>query len=260
MTEIGATLREARMRAKIDITDVELATKIRAKYLRALENEEWNLLPGATFVKSFLRTYADYLGLDSRLLVEEFRTRYEAPPETEASPIRPPLRPDPDRERGRGGPPVPPRAALIGLAVLAIAAALYALGSWGSSNDGTSKTARSHAAPHHRRAARGHARRHAPVRHRPTLAKLQIVATGAVYVCLTDGKGRKLVPGATLAPGQATRTFAAQQLLLTLGNNLARMRVNGKTLGVPRSASPVSFAITSAGRRPLSPAGAPRCA
>ena len=58
MAEIGATLREARMRARIDVSEIEAQTKIRAKYLRALENEEWGLLPGPTFVKSFLRTYA----------------------------------------------------------------------------------------------------------------------------------------------------------------------------------------------------------
>ena len=66
MPEIGDQLRETRMRSRIDITEVEAATKIRAKYLRALENEEWDLLPGPTFVKTFLRTYADYLGLDAR--------------------------------------------------------------------------------------------------------------------------------------------------------------------------------------------------
>ena len=64
MPEIGATLREARMRARIDVSEIEAQTKIRAKYLRALENEEWGLLPGPTFVKSFLRTYAQALGLD----------------------------------------------------------------------------------------------------------------------------------------------------------------------------------------------------
>src|SRR5688572_19685804 len=64
MPDIGATLQEARMRARIDISEVESATKIRAKYLRAIENEEWEMLPGPTFVKSFLRTYADYLGID----------------------------------------------------------------------------------------------------------------------------------------------------------------------------------------------------
>ena len=46
MPPIGETLREARMRQKLDIADVEERTKIRAKYLRALENEEWGLLPG----------------------------------------------------------------------------------------------------------------------------------------------------------------------------------------------------------------------
>ena len=62
MAEIGATLREARMRARIDISEVEAGTKIRAKYLRALENEEWDLLPGPVYVKSFLKTYGGLPG------------------------------------------------------------------------------------------------------------------------------------------------------------------------------------------------------
>ena len=87
MPEIGETLREARMRRRIDMTEVETATKIRGKYLRALENEEWDLLPGPTFVKSFLRTYAEYLGLDARLLVEEYRQRYERPSTQDLTPF-----------------------------------------------------------------------------------------------------------------------------------------------------------------------------
>src|SRR3954468_10988407 len=83
MPEIGDQLRDTRMRNRIDIADVEAATKIRAKYLRALENEEWELLPGPTFVKTFLRTYADYLGLDARNLVEEYRQRFERPSQME---------------------------------------------------------------------------------------------------------------------------------------------------------------------------------
>src|SRR5436189_6473999 len=102
MPEIGASLREARLRAKVDITDVEAATKIRAKYLRALENEEWGLLPGPTFVKSFLRTYAQALGLDGKALVEEYRLHHETPSETALEPIVA----TPRRQRGgrdRGG-------------------------------------------------------------------------------------------------------------------------------------------------------------
>ena len=63
----------------MNIEELEQSTKIRAKYLRALENEEFGLLPGPTYVKSFLRTYAEKLGLDPQLLVEEFRAKYEPP-------------------------------------------------------------------------------------------------------------------------------------------------------------------------------------
>ena len=89
MPDIGATLREARMRARIDISEVEAGTKIRAKYLRALENEEWDLLPGPTYVKSFLRTYAEALDLDAKLLVDEYKLRHERLSEVELQPITP---------------------------------------------------------------------------------------------------------------------------------------------------------------------------
>src|SRR5437870_381331 len=87
MPEIGQSLREARMRARIDVSEIEAKTKIRAKYLRALENEEWGLLPGPTFVKSFLRTYAQALGLDGKALVEEYRLHHESPTDTALEPI-----------------------------------------------------------------------------------------------------------------------------------------------------------------------------
>jgi cytoskeletal protein RodZ len=77
MQDVGDKLREARMRQGIDITDVESVTKIRAKYLRAIEDGEFDLLPGPTYVRSFLRTYAEHLGLDPHLIVQEYRDRHE---------------------------------------------------------------------------------------------------------------------------------------------------------------------------------------
>src|SRR3954467_1717795 len=98
MASIGETLRAARMRQRLDITDVEARTKIRAKYLRALENEEFGMLPGGTFVKTFLRTYAELLGLAPHVLVEEYRSNYEAGgEEIETQPIATPRRERPDR-------------------------------------------------------------------------------------------------------------------------------------------------------------------
>ncbi len=80
------------MRARIDVSEIEAQTKIRAKYLRALENEEWDLLPGPTFVRSFLRTYAQALGLDAKALVDEYRMSYEQPSELEHQPVMSPPR------------------------------------------------------------------------------------------------------------------------------------------------------------------------
>src|SRR5438270_8478343 len=125
MADIGSTLREARMRERIDITEVEAQTKIRAKYLRAIENEEWDLLPGAVYAKSFLRTYGDYLGLDSRMLVDEFRRRYEGPAEHDLRPISP--RTARDRER-RASPRRAPSWTPIAVAVLLALAILYVVG------------------------------------------------------------------------------------------------------------------------------------
>src|ERR1044072_9013489 len=90
MPDIGASLREPRMRSPIHIAEIEAQTKIRAKYLRALENEEWDLLPGPTYVKSFLRTYADELGLDGKRLVHEYNVQHGRLSAVELQPIAPP--------------------------------------------------------------------------------------------------------------------------------------------------------------------------
>ena len=76
MFEIGSSLREARLRQGIDFPALEQGTKIRAKYLRALEDEHFELLPAHTYVKGFLRSYADFLGLDGNLYVDEYNSRY----------------------------------------------------------------------------------------------------------------------------------------------------------------------------------------
>jgi cytoskeletal protein RodZ len=76
MFEIGTSLREARLRQGLDFPELEQATKIRGKYLRALEEEEFDILPAQTYVKGFLRSYAEYLGLDGQLYVDEYNSRY----------------------------------------------------------------------------------------------------------------------------------------------------------------------------------------
>ena len=76
MFEIGASLREARTRQGLDFPELEVRTKVRAKYLRLLEEEQFDQLPAHTYIKGFLRTYADTLGLDGQLYVDEYNSRF----------------------------------------------------------------------------------------------------------------------------------------------------------------------------------------
>src|SRR2546430_2996766 len=76
MFEIGNSLREARLRQQLDFPELEQQTKIRAKYLKALEAEDFDVLPAPTYVKGFLRNYADALGLEGQLYVDEYNSRF----------------------------------------------------------------------------------------------------------------------------------------------------------------------------------------
>jgi Helix-turn-helix domain/RodZ C-terminal domain len=89
MFEIGNSLREARVRQQLELGEIELATKIRSRYLRALEEESFDALPAQTYVKGFLRTYADYLGLDGQLYVDEFNSRFGADGDEPRDPVVP---------------------------------------------------------------------------------------------------------------------------------------------------------------------------
>jgi transcriptional regulator with XRE-family HTH domain len=88
VTDIGNSLREARIRRGLSIKDVENATKIRGKYLEALEQDDFEVLPGPTFAKAFLRTYAIALKLDADALVDEYRSRYERSSPDPTTPMR----------------------------------------------------------------------------------------------------------------------------------------------------------------------------
>ena len=89
MFEIGSSLREARMRRGLELSQVERDTRIRPRYLMALEEEQFDVLPGPAYTRGFLRTYADYLGLDAQRFIDEYNSRF-APEEEPAgtAPVR----------------------------------------------------------------------------------------------------------------------------------------------------------------------------
>ena len=239
------------MRQHLDITDVEARTKIRAKYLRALENEDFGMLPGATFVKSFLRTYAEFLGLDPHLLVEEYRARHDPRDESELTPFAP--RPS-GRERRR--PPRRPGPWLGGVAaVVGILALLLVLGLTGGSSDNGSvktKTTATHTTTTHKKARRKKRHHHART---PRLVKLRIVPVNPVYVCVDKGAGTKIV--AELNPMSKPRTFVARHLRVNLGQRSVKLVANRRSVHIPSGSQPIGYDFRPKGYRTI-PAGTRR--
>jgi cytoskeleton protein RodZ len=265
MPEIGATLREARMRERIDVSEIEAKTKIRAKYLRALENEEWGLLPGPTFVKSFLRTYAQALGLDGKALVEEYRLNHEHPSEAMLEPI---VSAPQSRQRSKLGRRAsdagPSRGyviavSAIGVVIVALIALLIAGGGSSSNTPTTSAGTRAHghtSAGAHRAGGSASHRRGAS----SGIVALSLKPTAVVYVCLIGENGRRLIPGVDLQPGAGTSTYHARRFEVTLGNSSVTMFVDGRARTVPPSSQAIGYSITKAdGRRTLAPGHLPTC-
>ena len=254
MPAIGDTLREARMRQKLDIADVEQRTKIRAKYLRALENEEFGLLPGSTFVKTFLRTYAEVLGLDPHLLVEEYRVHHEAGEELERGPLGPPAagRREGDRRFAR---PRPPRwgtvvfgalAALIGfLLVLGLLTDRDTSDDDGAAGPATRTEERTRPDRPERRPRRSR---------RGGAVTVRLAPTVPTYACLDTGPGTPVLFEGIL---QRPRSFRAKILRVNLGKTSVRLVANGRTIPIEPTPNPVGYELRPSGARALPPGQRP---
>jgi cytoskeleton protein RodZ len=121
MFDIGASLREARTRRGLSLDDVTSGLRIRERYVTALEEERWELLPGEAYAKGFLRMYAEFLGLDGSLYVDEYNERVAAHAEEALVPDS--LAPRKSKSR------LLFRAIVGVVAIAAVVAALNALGS-----------------------------------------------------------------------------------------------------------------------------------
>jgi cytoskeleton protein RodZ len=214
------------MRQRVNIEDLEQSTKIRAKYLRALENEEFGLLPGPTYVRSFLRTYAEKLGLDPQLLVEEFRAKYEPPEPVEFQPL-PPAR------EGRRRPPTPrigPGAVIAAVAVVLVAFLLIlGLTSGEDEPEKTVDRGPDKTEPEPKKPAEP-----AP----PQRVELRVIPALPTYVCIDRGPENVVFEGTIDGP----QTFNARDILrINLGKRSAQLRVNGEPVPFEDSPEPIGF-------------------
>jgi cytoskeletal protein RodZ len=232
MFEIGNSLREARLRQGLDFPEIEQATKIRPKYLRALEDEQFDILPGQTYVKGFLRSYAEYLGLDGQLYVDEYNSRYiHVDEET-------PLRARSTPSLGGRGPRFESSVVLVALAAIAILT-LLVFAAWRFGSD-TPKTAIPKPQP-------------APARRAAQLPRAKLTITAAagdslVEVYAGTRAGKQLFAG-TVEAGHSIRFVKNRRYLLRMGApaNL-QVVVNGKFRDLP-ARGPVTVSVTANGIR-----------
>lgn len=253
MPGIGESLREARVAAGIELDDAERTIRIRVRYLDALENEEWDVLPGPTYVRGFLRTYATYLGLDADALVDEYRRTIEHSPATE----QPYLFSEPLLERRRR--PLQPQRrswgqilAVLGVLLLAVGA-VYAVVrvdplNWFSDSGADAKH---HKARHHQGhgshgSKRSHGKGNASSGKPVTLA---LVTHDEMVICLLPGHGRPLIDSQTLVAGSKQGPFqppADNYRLDLISGGSVTVVLGGKPERV-QSKRPASYAIDSGG-------------
>lgn len=239
---VGTKLREARTRRKLTLAEVEAATKIRCRYLQAIENEDWDQLPGDTYARAFIRTYGSLLGLDGdRLAEDQRRRRGDARPGERLPRVDP--RPRRVTRRRRSGPRVPSGliAALV-TAMVVVALVVVGLSAGGSDDPSPESKENPVGGTNARGDQEQGVRQPAPKGH-----TLRLLANGEVWVCLLGGGGKRLVGGDILASGDSAGPFRSGSFTVALGNGAVTMTVDGKQLSLPEPPSPIGFAVDTRG-------------
>ncbi len=232
MFEIGNSLREARVRRGIDFPQAEVATKIRGKYLHALEEEQFTVLPAQTYIKGFLRTYAEYLGLDGQLYVDEYNSRFvtgadEHEPRARRSAARP-------QQRNRR---IETNVVLVALAAIAVLTVVV-ISAWKASG-GKSPSATPPA-------------KTTATKPRVVPPLLEVTAvTGSTHLIVHKGSATgKILFDGTISKGDAPRAIHGSRLWVQIDTpeNL-QIRVGGRLVHVPGSA-PQVIIVSKTGWRP----------
>ena len=261
MGVIGDTLSEARTRRAVDLEEVEAATGIRSRYLRAIEQEDWDALPEEFYARSFIRKFAQYVDVDPEPLVEDYRRQRGATGHGEA-PTSPfartnSRRADALRRRRRRqeiytwvGAGAVLVAIVVAIVLLSSAGgesggAKSAGGNGGSEGAGGTAGAKSRGGKSKKSGGGGAGAHHAKA---ATSVKLKIEPTAEVWACVLDAKGKPLVDGLTLAAGETMGPFHSRSYTAAFGNGSVEILVDGAAAAVPSTPSPMGFTVDRHGK------------
>jgi hypothetical protein len=261
---IGEVLKSARTRQGLDIRTVEEETKIRIKYLRALEGEEWDALPNPAYATGFLRTYAQLLGLDAEALVDEYRRQAGADYAVPLSPVGERV-----LEQGRrlgepgGGPGL---GWLLAGAAVVIVGVLLVLGLTGGDDDGGGGKGRAEARQERRAERRREERRREQRQEaaaQPQRVALRLEIESNVTVCLLGDSERPLIDGQALTAGSEEGPYEAErfELRFPFGYDRGQFKLflNGETRRLPETLGPTAFVITPPDKVRDGPEPGPEC-
>jgi cytoskeleton protein RodZ len=255
---IGEVLKRTRTRQGMEIAEVEDRTKIRTKYLRALENEEWDVLPSPAYARGFLRTYAQVLGLDADALIDEFRRQVESDlPAGQPYTFREPL-----LERRRHALPGEPRGrgpwALIGLGVIVAVGVLLGIGLLGGDDEGGGggkQAAKQERRERHQRRERRRERQREREQAQqqaqgPSTVALRLELNSDVQVCLLgSGSEQPLIDDQLLSAGSDEGPYEAASFDLRFPFGYDREQfdlfLNGRKERLPETQGPTAYKITA---------------
>jgi cytoskeletal protein RodZ len=285
---IGNTLSEARTRRGVDLDQVHAATGIRPRYLRAIEQEDWEVLPEEFYARSFIRKYAVFLGVEPEPLVAEYRRQRGTTGGHGDAPTSPFARTTSRRaealrrRRARQGVYAWLGGAAVVVAIVVVVILLVSGGGGEGTKDanggaggkngagksangksggtgGAGKGAKDNGAGNGNGAGAGTGKSN-PGGSSGSAVTLKIEPTAEVWACVLDAKGKPLVDGATLAAGETTGPFKSRSFTAAFGNGSIEVWVDGERAKTPSTPSPTGFSVDRHGQlRELPEGGRPSC-
>jgi len=241
---IGAELTRAREELGLEIRELEERTKIRGRYLRALEEEAWDVIPSPAYAKGFLRTYAAELGLDAEELVDEFRRQVESrlPDSERAYPIGD--RVLEERRRPGSGPSgrLAPLAIVAVIVLVAVAGIAFRdlISGDEESPPGSVKVVGPGNRGEQRREPRGGTKRF----------ELILQAREDVELCLVKGRRQALIDAQTVRADSSEGPFQGKEFRLdVMSGGTLLLELDGRRVRVS-SREPARYIVTSRGARP----------
>lgn len=263
---IGARLKEARFAKELSLEDLQNSTKIQQRYLLAIENEEFDVIPGAFYVRVFIKQYAEAVDLDAEEILSLYKEEYEsAVQEKQEKTIPTTMQRSAGTSQNSQLKEALPKI-IVALFIIMIFIIIYTLlrdkaADPGINNDSSEPDSAIVAEPDEEATPAEEEKPKSPVEHASTSGETSIYklsdpdkltvlvkTTGSSWISITDQDGQELMPkGArVMQEGEEIELEAndAESLKIRVGNyKHAKLTINGQRLDYPTDLVPQNIVV-----------------